>query len=83
MPDLIPNTKARFRYPDEFREPAPQREYTNQVVTVLRTFDDSKTAQEMREHYGECLLYVQAQDGNVFTAFETELEPLPEGGTYA
>jgi hypothetical protein len=67
---------AKFSYPDEFREPAPERAYIGQTVTILRTFDDPATAKEMRAEYGECLMYVQAADGHIFTAFETELEPI-------
>lgn len=66
--------KAIFAYPDEFREPAPEKAFTGQMVTVVRTFDDPATANEIRQEYGECLMVVRAADGTEFTAFETELQ---------
>jgi hypothetical protein len=68
---------ARFSYPDEFREPAPERAYTGQIVTVLGP-DNPRTADEEREAFGECLMRVQASDGHVLMAFETELEEVKE-----
>ncbi len=70
--------RARFSYPDDFREPAPERQFTGQIVEIVRTFDPPAIANEIRHEYGECLMIVRAEDGTEFPAFETELEPVDE-----
>jgi len=82
MHALLKPLKAKFSYPDEFREPRPEMEFSGMEVEVIGTFNDPKTANEIRVEYGECLMVCRTPAGDEFVVFETELD-MPEGYAFA
>jgi hypothetical protein len=69
--------RAKFSYPDEFREPTPLIEFSGQIVNVMGP-DNPATAAQERIDYGECLMRCRTASGDEFIAFETELEDIAD-----
>jgi hypothetical protein len=76
MKMMLKPMRAKFSYPDEFREPRPEMQFSGQEVEVIGP-DNPASADEEREAFGECLMRVRSLNGDEFVAFETELEMLP------
>lgn len=75
---MLKPMKAKFSYPDEFREPAPEMRFSGMIVTVIGP-DEPLVVDAHREDYGECLMRCRTDAGEEFVAFETELEEILNG----
>ncbi|CAM5998718.1 unnamed protein product [Sphagnum balticum] len=71
---LLKPLKAKFSYPNEFRTPAREMEFSGMEVDVIGTFYNASLSAGMRLEYGECLMVCKTPAGDEFLAFETELE---------
>lgn len=72
MPKIQPGTKARFNYPPEFTTMPDHTAHAGQIVTVLERKADAEAAAGLNEY----VYKIQAEDGWLGEAFESELEPV-------
>lgn len=73
---MLKPMRAKFSYPDVFKEPCREMELSGMTVDVLGP-DEPLTADADRQDYGECLMRCRTDAREEFVAFETELEELP------